>query len=74
MRYRAFADELRLQANLNKYELQDTLDIEFHLEMPKSWSIKKRALMDGKPHKSKPDIDNLIKFINYGYKLSLNEF
>ena len=61
MRYRAFADELRIWVELKHYELQDTLDIEFHLEMPKSWSIKKRALMDGKPHKSRPDIDNLIK-------------
>jgi Holliday junction resolvase RusA-like endonuclease len=31
--------------------------------MPKSWSKKKKAVMWGKPHTSKPDIDNLVKAI-----------
>jgi len=29
--------------------------------MPKSWSKKKKAEMINKPHKQKPDIDNLLK-------------
>jgi len=32
--------------------------------MPGSWSKKKRALMDGKPHMQKPDWDNLGKAIS----------
>jgi Holliday junction resolvase RusA-like endonuclease len=37
--------------------------IEFVMPMPKSWSKKKRAEMDGKPHTQKPDLDNLLKGI-----------
>ena len=33
----------------------------FEMPMPKSWSKKKRAAMDGKPHQSVPDADNLVK-------------
>lgn len=29
--------------------------------MPKTWSKAKRDKMDGMPHKTKPDIDNLMK-------------
>jgi Holliday junction resolvase RusA-like endonuclease len=29
--------------------------------MPHSWSKKKKDLMLGKPHKQRPDIDNLAK-------------
>lgn len=31
--------------------------------MPKSWSIKKKKELEGAPHRSKPDIDNLLKAI-----------
>lgn len=33
----------------------------FTLPMPPSWSKKKKDLMRGKPHLSKPDCDNLLK-------------
>jgi len=32
--------------------------------VPKSWSKVKRAAMLGKPHESRPDLDNLAKFVN----------
>ena len=32
--------------------------------MPRSWSEKRRQEADGKPHASKPDSDNLEKFLN----------
>lgn len=35
--------------------------ITFRLPMPKSWSKKKRASFNGKPHMNVPDLDNLIK-------------
>ena len=60
MRYRAFADELRLRVgriDLNGYTLT------FGLPMPKSWSKKKKLEMDGQPHTQKPDIDNLCKSV-----------
>jgi len=33
----------------------------FIIPMPKSWSKKKRLAMNGQPHKTKPDKDNLEK-------------
>lgn len=58
LRYRAFCDEVRL----NKVTLQESgYHVIFVLPMPPSWSKKKRALMDGKPHQQKPDKDNLEK-------------
>jgi Holliday junction resolvase RusA-like endonuclease len=60
MRYRAFADELRLKY---REELPNSLTIRFYLAMPKSWSKKKRAEMNGKPHQQKPDFDNLAKAV-----------
>jgi len=29
--------------------------------MPKSWSLKKKKAMNGKPHRQTADIDNLLK-------------
>ena len=60
MRYRAFADELRLRVgsiDLNGYSLT------FGLPMPKSWSKKKKLEMEGTAHKNRPDIDNLAKSV-----------
>lgn len=58
MRYRAFADEVRLR----KIELPESgAWIVFHMAMPGSWSKTKRELMRGKPHQQKPDLDNMIK-------------
>ena len=39
----------------------DELEIIFLVPMPKSWSKKKKALMVGKPMKSRPDLDNYLK-------------
>jgi Holliday junction resolvase RusA-like endonuclease len=61
MKYRGYADHLRLLANTLGYVPEDVLSIHFYLPMPKSWSKKKRALMVKQPHRQKPDLDNLIK-------------
>lgn len=58
VRYRHYCDDVRL------YEIrvpEAGAHITFVLPMPKSWSKKKRAEMDGQPHQQKPDIDNLTK-------------
>lgn len=60
-KYWAFAEELRLKANLAGYILGDTIWIRFYLPMPKSWTKKKKAAMAGQPHQQKPDLDNLLK-------------
>ena len=59
LRYRAFCDEVRLRINQDL----DGASITFHIPMPSSWSTKKRVDMDGKPHRSRPDLDNFCKGI-----------
>lgn len=39
----------------------DCLEITFIMPMAKSWSKKKKAEYDGKPHKQTPDLDNMVK-------------
>lgn len=60
MKYRAFADELRLRY---KGELPQQVKLIFYLPMPKSWSARKRGAFEGGPHAVKPDIDNLCKAV-----------
>lgn len=57
-RYWKFKDEVRK----NKIEVPEAgSHIIFVMPMPDSWSKKKKREMDGKPHKQKPDKDNLEK-------------
>ena len=58
MRYRAFADEVRLH---NVVIQESGNHVVFHMPMPKSWSKKKKLEMIGMPHQQKPDWDNLAK-------------
>lgn len=60
MRYRAYADELRIAY---PHPLPEALRLTFYLPMPKSWPKKEKARLDGTPHMQKPDIDNLIKAV-----------
>ena len=39
------------------------LNAKFVFEMPKSWSKKKRELLNGKPCTKRPDLDNCIKSV-----------
>jgi Holliday junction resolvase RusA-like endonuclease len=57
LRYFAFKDQVR-EMNV---QLPVPYKVVFHIEMPKSWSKKKRAAMNGQPHLQKPDKDNLEK-------------
>lgn len=59
--YWAYKDKLVLLARAKRYKVTPKLNINFILSMPKSWSEKKRRLLNGKPHTQKPDIDNLEK-------------
>ena len=58
LRYWDFKDEVR---RLGITIPESGSHIVFTLEMPKSWSRAKKELMDGKPHQTKPDKDNLEK-------------
>lgn len=59
LRYRAFKEECRLR----RVDIQNGDRVVFVLPMPPSWSKKKKAEMDGKPHLSKPDRDNIEKAV-----------
>ena len=63
LRYREFCDRTRAAFELVRFELPDAFSIRFTVEMPASWSAKKRAAMLGAPHQQKPDIDNMIKAV-----------
>ena len=60
-RYYEYKDKLKEVAGKAGYVPSDKLDIMFSIRMPTSWSNKKRQEMLNKPHKQRPDIDNLAK-------------
>jgi Holliday junction resolvase RusA-like endonuclease len=61
LKYWDFSNELNRQAIKLQYIPGDKVSLIFFIPMAKSWSKKKREQMLGKPHKAKPDIDNLAK-------------
>lgn len=61
VKYIIFKESLKFYAEENCYKVPDELSLTFVIAMPKSWSKKKRAEMNGKPHQQRPDLDNLIK-------------
>ncbi len=63
LRYRAFRDELRKQAEEQDFTLTDQFSIDFWMPMPASWSKRKNDAMFGTPHQQKPDVDNLFKAV-----------
>lgn len=63
MRYRAFCDKLRASFATQQLTLPDAFEIRFTVEMPASWSKKKRVEHEGKPHRAKPDLDNMLKAV-----------
>lgn len=80
LRYRAFADKVRLKIPKD-FDL-NYKRIVFFMPMPKSWSKKKKADMEGTAHKQRPDIDNLAKALfdalysddSHIYSISLSKF
>ncbi len=63
IKYRRYSDELRQACLAADFVLGEAIYMEFHFPMPQSWSKKKQALMLGKPKKSRPDTDNVVKGI-----------
>jgi Holliday junction resolvase RusA-like endonuclease len=60
-KYWQYKDKLCSMIHIAPGTESDVLSLTFILPMPDSWSKKKKATMDGKPHTQKPDLDNLIK-------------
>lgn len=61
VKYRAFADELRSQAQELGYVLGGSVNATFVVKMPQSWSAKKKYAHAGQKHETTPDIDNFLK-------------
>lgn len=64
VRYREWCDVLRYAASQSgkRVLLKPTsLLVTAYLPIPESWSVKKRATMQGTPHTAKPDSDNILK-------------
>lgn len=61
--YRIFADALR--QCMRGVDLSDVwcLSLKLYMPFPKSYSQKKRALLSGKIHREKPDLDNCEKAV-----------
>lgn len=57
VKYFAYRDELKRLG----VEIPENSLIRFWIPMPPSWSKKKKEDHVSKPHRAKPDIDNLIK-------------
>ena len=50
------------QVSLNGVELPACRgSVLFILPMPKSWSMKKKKMLEGQPHQQRPDLSNCIK-------------
>lgn len=63
LKFFAFRDAVRQSPAWETLELldMDSFKIVFHVPMPKSWSKKKKAQFEGKPHQQRPDLDNFLK-------------
>jgi Holliday junction resolvase RusA-like endonuclease len=62
-RYRAWKDKFVPACLSAGWTLGPELHVEFEIAMPASWSKKKKAEYLGAPHRSKPDIDNMVKAV-----------
>lgn len=52
-----------LLAAVGEIKVPDEMHLVFGFPMPESWSKKKKAAMDGKPHRQRPDRDNCDKAV-----------
>jgi Holliday junction resolvase RusA-like endonuclease len=60
-RFWKYAEELRKAAKGKIPEDISGMKADFYIAFPKSYSMKERLHLDGKPHEEKPDLDNLAK-------------
>lgn len=62
-RYHVFRDLVNIEMKKVSYDWEQfrTLNVNFYLPMPASWSASKRMKFDGLSHDQKPDTDNLVK-------------
>ena len=62
LKFFEFRDAVRKwEEDMNEILEMESFEISFHVPMPKSWSKKKKADMDKRPHQQRPDLDNYLK-------------
>lgn len=66
--YFNFKNTLIKQALLMDYKLGKFLEAVYFIPMPDSWSNKKKEKMNGMPHETKPDTDNITKGVKDALK------
>jgi len=64
MRYRAWADMARFSTSKAFLLNPIKVNILAVFQMPQSWPKKKKAELAGKPHRQKPDWDNIGKAVS----------
>ena len=69
-KYFTFKTTIQLQAKSMGYNLGETLEAVYVIQMPNSWSKKKKERMNGLPCKVKPDTDNITKAIKDALKVN----
>lgn len=62
-RYYAFRDSFRALTKKADWQLPEVLNIIFLIEIPRTWSGKKKREHLFKPHKQTPDRDNYLKAV-----------
>ena len=63
VRYRQWADAMRAFTNGKIPNNPDSVSWNAYMPIPESWSQRKKTAMAGKPHRQKPDRDNIDKAI-----------
>ncbi len=65
VRYREYCDRMRAAAAMvgGVKENADNIEVVAHIPVSASWSKKKKSEMIGKPHRLKPDYDNICKSV-----------
>lgn len=63
-KYWSFKDKIKLQAKQQGFKLGKAYKVVFYIPLPKSMSMKRKEALIGKPHTSRPDLDNMLKSLN----------
>jgi len=63
VKYFQWRKDFVLLCKQQHYTLSGILTITFVIEMPRSWGKKTKEVFDGRPHKQRPDLDNLTKSV-----------
>ena len=62
-KYRFPKKGIQFYACEQKFILPEIINVTFVLPVSTSWSNKKKQTIIGQPHRQKPDLDNILKFL-----------